>query len=881
MRPFALFLSSFLFLGIAVLADDALADDAPARRVPPADLAEFFRPPEKYRDDFGTFRSPLLFADGTKVQSAADWPRRRQEIRATWERALGRWPELIARPTVETVATTRREEVTQHQLRLGIGLDAESVDAFLLVPDGPGPFPGVVVAYYDAQTGVGLGTKNRDYGWHLAKRGFVALSIGKPNATVNLADSSQVKGGPYLGPPGKPARVQPIAALAYAAANAHTVLAQRPDVDAERIGIVGHSFGGKWALFASCLYEKFACAVWSDPGIVFDERDRRKENPGGSVNYWDVWYLGLELGSTVDPKNAGPFRKLPSEGQARTGAYKQLVEAGHDLVELHALMAPRPFLVSGGTADMPERWPALNHAIAVNRLLGHEHRVAMTNRAAHGPSEADNEQVYRFFEWWLKPAPVRLASAKPAARDARPNVLFIMADDLRAELASYGSPALTPNLSRLARRGVQFDRAYCQQAVCNPSRSSLLTGRRPDTLRVWNNSTHFREPNPDVTTLPLWFKEHGYVTRCVGKIFHNWHTQVKGDPRSWSAPEFLHYANHGDDLAQVTGPLPPNHASTTGGFGYEKPGICECRDVPDEAYYDGRVAAEAVRVLGEVQDRPFFLAVGFWKPHAHFNAPKRYWDLYDRAKLPPLDPRRPAGAPDLAFHQSTEVLGPVDRQKPVTPAQAAEMRHGYFANISYMDAQLGKVLDALDRSGVADRTIVTFISDHGYHVGEHTLWGKTSNFEYDARVPMLIRAPGVSADGQRTTALAELLDLFPTLAALCGLPRPEGLEGTSLEPVLRDPTRSVKPAAFTQHPRPAYYDRTPSKQPAAMGVSVRTSQVRYTEWRDWQSGRTVARELYADADEPAETRSVLDAPELAADQREAERLLRERFPEKK
>ncbi len=376
---------------------------------PPADLAEYFRPPEKYREDLGAFRSPLKFADGSAVKTAQDWPRRRAEILDTWHKAMGPWPALIERPKVETIKITRRENVTQHQLRLGIALDGEMVDAFLLVPDGEGPFPAVVVVYYDAQTGVGLGTKNRDYGWHLAKRGFIVLSLGRPSAGVNLDDANKAKGGSYLGPAGKAVRVEPLSALAYLAANAHAFLARRPDVISDRIGIVGHSFGGKWALFASCLYERFACAVWSDPGIVFDERNRRKENPGGSVNYWDVWYLGFELEDIADPKNPGPFRKLPSEGQARTGAYKKLVEVGHDLVELHALMAPRPFLVSGGTADMPERWPALNHAIAVNRLLGYENRVAMTNRKEHGPSEKDNEQVYRFFEWWLKdrldPAP--------------------------------------------------------------------------------------------------------------------------------------------------------------------------------------------------------------------------------------------------------------------------------------------------------------------------------------------------------------------------------------------------------------------------------------------------------------------------------------------
>ena len=373
-------------------------------QVPPAELAGFFLPPEQYRSDFGTFRSPLLSADGTHVKSPADWQRRREEILSTWHGIMGHWPPLVERPRVETVATTHRENITQHQLRLGIAVEGDMVDGLLLVPDGKGPFPAVLVVYYDAQTGVGLGTKMRDYGWQLAKRGFVTLSVGKPTSRIDFDNPGSVRGQTYFGRAGKPALVQPLSLLAYVAANAHTALAQRPEVCSDRIGIVGHSFGGKWALFASCLYDKFACAVWSDPGIVFDERDRRKQNPRGSVNYWDVWYLGFELGKVPDPANLGGFRKLPSEGQARTGAYKRLVEGGHDLVELHALMAPRPLLVSGGTADLPERWQALSHAIAVNKLLGYENRVAMTNRESHGPTEEATEQVYRFFQWWLRDA---------------------------------------------------------------------------------------------------------------------------------------------------------------------------------------------------------------------------------------------------------------------------------------------------------------------------------------------------------------------------------------------------------------------------------------------------------------------------------------------
>ncbi len=299
--------------------------------------------------------------------------------------------------------------------------------------------------------------------------------------------------------------------------------------------------------------------------------------------------------------------------------------------------------------------------------------------------------------------------------DRKYNVLVIMADDLRPELASYGSVAKTPHLSRLRSRSMQFDRAYCQQAVCNPSRSSMLTGWRPNSLGLWNNGTHFRELQPDVMTLPLWFKEHGYETRCIGKVFHNWHTKVKGDPRSWSKPEFLHFANHGDDRPMVVGDLPDNLAMAP---------RCECRDVADEAYYDGRVAQEAVRQIEAMDGRPFFMAVGFWKPHAPFNAPKKYWDLYQRSEIPGFDSSRPHAAPELAFHDSRELRGLPPNQLSFTKEQAMEMRHGYLAGVSFMDEQLGKVLASLERKKLLDRTIILFVGDHGYHLGEHGLWGK-------------------------------------------------------------------------------------------------------------------------------------------------------------
>jgi iduronate 2-sulfatase len=469
--------------------------------------------------------------------------------------------------------------------------------------------------------------------------------------------------------------------------------------------------------------------------------------------------------------------------------------------------------------------------------------------------------------------------ACPASADTpqKTNVLFLVADDLRAELGCYGSAAKTPNLDALSKRGLRFERAYCQQALCNPSRSSFLTGKRPDTLHQWVNGIHFRDKNPDVTTLPQWFKKNDYETRCVGKIFHNWHTKTKGDRQSWSDDEFLHYATHGDDKPQVKGKLPTNLALSIG-RDYGNVPMCERRDVPDEAYYDGRVATEAVKVLGAVKDKPFFLAVGFWKPHAPFNAPKKYWDLYDPKKLPKLDPARPKDAPPLAFHESTEILGiKPDRITP-TAEQIDEMRHGYFANISYMDAQVGKVLKALDDHKLTDRTVIVFVSDHGYHLGEHTLWAKTSCFEFDARVPLIVAAPGMKTAGKANSSLAELVDLFPTLTELCGLKTPKGLEGVSLAPVLADPKKTVKSAAFTQHPRPAYYDRTKTGIPDAMGYSVRTASGRYTEWRDWKNGKVLGAEYYDHVRDPNELTNRAESSKDTDELKAARQALHKQFP---
>lgn len=335
--------------------------------------------PAEWQGSFGSYRSPLLFQDGSPVKSASDWSRRRTEILQQWHELLGQWPALIEKPVVEVLDRKRRENFEQTKIRFK-WLPNEVTEGYLLIPDGEGKRPAVVTVYYEPETSIGEGKEFRDFGLQLARRGFIVLSIGTTAAT-------EAKTYSLYYPSLQDAKVQPLSMLGYAAANAWYVLAARPEVDSQRIGIVGHSFGGKWAMFAACLFDKFACAAWSDPGIVFD--DTR-----GSINYWEPWYLGY---------HPQPWRTrgLITADNPAQGLYPKLRTAGRDLHELHALMAPRPFLVSGGAEDPPKRWQPLNHSVAVNRILGFEHRVGMTNRELHDPNADSNEVIYSFFEFFL------------------------------------------------------------------------------------------------------------------------------------------------------------------------------------------------------------------------------------------------------------------------------------------------------------------------------------------------------------------------------------------------------------------------------------------------------------------------------------------------
>lgn len=340
---------------------------------PPHVIKPFFAPPAEFVQDFGSYKSPLKFDGGEVVKTAEDWQPRRKEIRAYWDKMLGTWPPILDKPNMEIIESKPRESFVQQKIRLEMAPQL-TVVGYLLIPTNRGKLPAVVIPFYEPETSIGLGKKELDFGYQLSKRGFVTLSIGSPGGDARKPDRSGAK-------------CQPLSFLGYVAANCCNALANMKEVDPARIGIVGHSYGGKWAMFGSCLYEKFACAVWCDPGVVFDET-----RP--NVNYWEPWYLGYDSETSRKPG-------VPTKENPRTGPYKQIYESGHDLHELHALMAPRPFLVSGGSEDPPERWRALNHSVAVNKLLGHTDRVAMTNRKTHAPTAESNEQIYAFFEWWL------------------------------------------------------------------------------------------------------------------------------------------------------------------------------------------------------------------------------------------------------------------------------------------------------------------------------------------------------------------------------------------------------------------------------------------------------------------------------------------------
>ncbi|WP_206294428.1 sulfatase [Humisphaera borealis] len=469
---------------------------------------------------------------------------------------------------------------------------------------------------------------------------------------------------------------------------------------------------------------------------------------------------------------------------------------------------------------------------------------------------------------------VLLASALQAAQT--PNVLFIAVDDLRPELGCYGNKLIkSPNIDRLASRGTVFNRAYCQQAVCSPSRSSLLTGRRPDATRVWDLETHFRVALPDAVTLPQYFKANGYHCAALSKIYHHGFE----DGLSWSEPHW--YPNGGaidTDKVDWTKQIKTRHdvkvqeyaapaqtSSKQPGGKLAKAGPAfEVSSKADDQLPDGATAAEAVKRIASLKGtgKPFFLAVGFLKPHLPFVAPKKYWDLYDPGQIPlPATDRLPEGAPEFAGHTNGELHNypGVPTENPIPADFAKTLRHGYYACISYTDAQIGRLLDALDKEGLADNTVIVLWGDHGWQLGDHGLWHKHTNFEIATRAPLLISVPGQKSAGQACNTPVEFVDVYPTLADVCGLGVPPGLDGTSLKPFIENPAASSTKVAISQYPRGAG-----KAGGAVMGYSVRDDRWRLTLWRQRGGDKVVATELYDEKNDPAETVNVAAKPENKA-----------------
>jgi len=465
---------------------------------------------------------------------------------------------------------------------------------------------------------------------------------------------------------------------------------------------------------------------------------------------------------------------------------------------------------------------------------------------------------------------VMLATGSASLWAERLNVLFIAADDLRPQLGCYDYPGMiTPNLDELASRGMVFNRAYCQAAVCRASRASLLLGLRPDSTEIWSNGSrhrHFRNHVPDIVTLPQHFKNHGYHSQSLGKIFHGAFVVRSGwnDPASWSVPAWwpgprYYYTESGVEVARQ---MFSRRAKALGvsvdrwvdhfvlGLSHEAP------DVEDNVLYDGQIADRGIETLRELRDRPFFLALGFMRPHLPFIAPKKYWDMYPPQDVQVADNRQPPkDVPPMALTNWGHPRAYTDFPNKGEPSEelVLQLARGYCACVTYIDAQIGRVLEELDRLDLRKNTIVVFWGDHGWHIGENHIWGKATNFELSTRAPLIVSAPQAKAKGHKTDALVEFVDIYPSLCKLAGLPLPSHLEGTSFAPLLDRPDRPWKAAAFSQYPRGSF-----------MGRSIRTDRYRFTRWTSTKKPDEIAGlELYDHQADPAENTNIARLPENA------------------
>lgn len=500
----------------------------------------------------------------------------------------------------------------------------------------------------------------------------------------------------------------------------------------------------------------------------------------------------------------------------------------------------------------------------------------------------------------------------------KPNILFIGIDDLRPELGCYGSDiAVSPNLDKLAGQGLLFENAYCQQAICGPSRASLLTGIRPETSGVFHNYIKFREANPDVVTLPQHFKNNGYETVYAGKIFH--HGDLD-DEKSWSIlpaldsmtvkgiPKPVGFAlkENNEARAKTRKAMVAKYGKVAR-FGLASGVAYESADVADNTYSDGYNTELAIATMKEMNaksDKPFFLGLGFNKPHLNWVAPKKYWDLYDREKIKlSTQTESPENGATMGLHPSFElrVRSNIPKKVEIDKELATTLKHAYLACVSYVDAQIGKMIAALEKEGLRENTIIIVWSDHGWHLGDMGIWGKATNYEIATRVPLLIWTPDMpkGSHGKTTDALVELVDMYPTLAELSGLEIPKHVEGTSFTKLINNPEEKWKTAAFSQFPSPAlrewggfpirpamretYFgpllDEVEVKikkqqkdkwnrdlfENRLMGYAMRTKHYRFIVWKDRTNKELepVFIELYDHKIDPLETKNIAkEKPEL-------------------
>ncbi len=440
----------------------------------------------------------------------------------------------------------------------------------------------------------------------------------------------------------------------------------------------------------------------------------------------------------------------------------------------------------------------------------------------------------------------------------KPNVLLICVDDLKPALGCYGDArAQSPHIDRLAARSVLFERAYCNQAVCSPSRNALLTGLRPQTLGIYDLATNFRKSRPDAVTLPQHFKNHGWRTEALGKIFHVGHGNTE-DPVSWSVPHWkANVISYALPESKAKAGLTREEALFDNQPAKDLPkgAAYEAADVPDNTYPDGALAEEAIQRLRAAKDRggPFFIATGFVKPHLPFVAPKKYWDRYSRDDFSLAAVQTPpSGAPSYApqFGGELRQYKGVPDNGPIPDDLQRTLIHGYHAAMSFMDAQVGRLLDELDALGLRQNTIVVLWGDHGWHLGDHGIWCKHTNYEQATRIPLLVSLPGQSS-GRKTNALTETVDIYPTLCELTGIPAPEGLDGRSFVPTLRDPQTPTKDHVIHVYPRSA-----PNVGPV-IGRAIRTERYRLVEWKKiGAAAETAELELYDYQTDPLETENL-------------------------